>query len=130
VEFTKPIDEFGAGLFGDGFVRGDIVDKFVGLFLLASEELKILTEVFGDHLGIVDFGAGVLWLLILGELGAIDETIGDVALVQVEGMVADALSMKEGVVALVSVDVRVNQVCQFLAKDAGVHVSVKLINYN
>lgn len=99
---------------------GDVVAEFMGGLLPVAQELHVLKEVFGHHLGISDLQ---LQFNLMGE-GAIEVPLA-------QGLKLRAIAHGEGVVALASVGLLLNgNVGDLLTEDAGLHVSVKQINYS
>jgi len=111
---------------------GNIVGELMCFLLLAFKELHIFEEIFRNHLCISEFdGRRKGFLILLDVVGrAIIESIGIIALGRIKTVITKAVPMKEGVIAFISVQVAVNEISEFLAEDARVHMSVKLNNYN
>jgi len=73
------------------------------LLLAASKKLKIFAEIFRDKLRVVDLGSYLRKFGIL--LRTVVEAMGDMSLLKIEGLVPASLTMKEGVISLVSIEV-------------------------
>jgi hypothetical protein len=73
------------------------------LLLAASKKLKVLAEIFRDELGVVDLRSNLRKFGIL--LRTVVEAMGDMSLLKIEGLVSASLTMKEGVISLVSIEV-------------------------
>ena len=73
------------------------------MLLAASKKLKVLAEIFRDELGVVDLRSNLRKFGIL--LRTVVEAMGDMSLLKIEGLVSASLTMKEGVISLVSIEV-------------------------
>jgi hypothetical protein len=73
------------------------------LLLAASKKLKVLAEIFRDELRVVDLRSNLRKFGIL--LRTVVEAMGDMSLLKIEGLVSASLTMKEGVISLVSIEV-------------------------
>jgi hypothetical protein len=73
------------------------------LLLAASKKLKVLAEIFRDELRVVDLRSNLRKFGIL--LRTVVEAMGGMSLLKIEGLVSASLTMKEGVISLVSIEV-------------------------
>lgn len=73
------------------------------MLLAASKKLKVLAEIFRDELRVVDLRSNLRKFGIL--LRTVVEAMGDMSLLKIEGLVSASLTMKEGVISLVSIEV-------------------------
>jgi hypothetical protein len=73
------------------------------LLLAASKKLKVLAEIFRDELRVVDLRSNLRKFGIL--LRTVVEAMSDMSLLKIEGLVSASLTMKEGVISLVSIEV-------------------------
>ena len=73
------------------------------MLLAASKKLKVLAEIFRDELGVVDLRSNLRKFGIL--LRTVVDAMGDMSLLKIEGLVSASLTMKEGVISLVSIEV-------------------------
>jgi hypothetical protein len=73
------------------------------LLLAASKKLEILAEIFRDELRVIDLRSNLRKFGIL--LRTIVQAMSDMSLLKVQGLVSASLTMKEGVISLVSVEV-------------------------
>lgn len=73
------------------------------MLLTASKKLKVLAEIFRDELRVIDLRSNLRKFGIL--LRTVVETMGDMSLLKIEGLVSASLPMKEGVISLVSIEV-------------------------
>ena len=99
---------------------GDVVAEFMGRLLPIAQELHVLKEVFWHHLGISDLQL---------EFNLMRESLVELPLAQC--LKLRPIAHGEGIVALGSIALLLNvDVGDLLTEDAGVHVSVKQINYS
>lgn len=73
------------------------------MLLAASKKLKVLAEIFRDELRVVDLRSNLRKFGIL--LRTVVEAMSDMSLLKIEGLVSASLTMKEGVISLVSIEV-------------------------
>ena len=129
VQFDQPIDEFGPGVLRDCFVGGDVVGQLVCAPLLLHHELQILHEIFRHHLRVAQLQLRHHFFL-LGK-SAVDLKItsanGRRRLSEGQRVIPASLRVHEGVVSFVAVEIRLEEVGEFAAEDALLHVSVKLL---
>ena len=118
VELAEPVQQLGPRLLGDGLMGGDVVGEPMAELLPAAEELHVLKEVFGHHLRVSDLQL---------QFRLMRERLVELPLAQ--ALKKRPISHGEGVVALATIGLGL-EVGDFLAEDAGVHVSVKQINYS
>lgn len=99
---------------------GDVVAELMGRLLPIAQELHILKEVFGHHLRISDLQL---------KFNLMRESLVELRLAQ--SLKLRPIAHGKGIVALGSIALQVHvDVGDLLTEDAGVHVSVKQINYS
>ncbi len=129
VQFDEPINQLGPGVLGDAFVGGDVVGQFVGALLLLHHELQVLHEIVRHHLRVAQLQLRHHFFL-LGKSAVgleISSANGRRGLSEGQGVVPAPLWVHEGVVSFVAVEIRLEEVGEFAAEDALLHVSVKLL---